>query len=335
MDYGIEAGDRLQAVFTAVLVLSPAAYQDFGAALGTLVRLGRWDEAALLWTDFVEIQHYTPVINGHIGHAGLPACRVAPCIDMDFARCRDDSTDLTLPHDGSDWPDLTSGRTRDEGEPPLSGCPIPLCGGPRALQRPVVQWRTFRTETDADCAYLFVEHEAAGEEVVAAWQTVRPRMGYMQDLGLIHQRTSNKRCKRAGAWAMPGGLAHRCRSLALPPHPEREAAQAHRVRAACVLPKVEAEEPELRILLRNPLRVPYNGWDCKQPWLDAYQTIRRTNADNVARSPTSMAAPMELGPLQLNALGLEEPAPSCREQLSFDVKLLVSVALSEVQSCGS
>ena len=89
MDHAFEAGDRFQAFHTNAPVLTPAAYEDFGRAVDTLLRLGRFDEAVLLWADCVEIQHFPPAINGRAGHGGLPACRVAPCVDMACQRCRD------------------------------------------------------------------------------------------------------------------------------------------------------------------------------------------------------------------------------------------------------
>ena len=89
MDHAFETGHRLQAFHTNAPVLTPAAYEDFGRAVDTLLRLGRFDEAVLLWADCVEIEHFPPAINGRAGRGGLPACRVAPCVDMACQRCRD------------------------------------------------------------------------------------------------------------------------------------------------------------------------------------------------------------------------------------------------------
>ena len=66
MDHAFEAGDRLQAFHTNAPLLTPAAYEDFG-----------------------RIQHFPPSINGRAGRGGLPACRVAPCVDMACQRCKD------------------------------------------------------------------------------------------------------------------------------------------------------------------------------------------------------------------------------------------------------
>ena len=89
MDHAYQIGDRLQAFHRNAPVLTPAAYEDFGRAVDTLLRLGRFDEAVLSWADCVEIQHFPPAINGRAGRGGLPACRVAPCGEMAFQRCRD------------------------------------------------------------------------------------------------------------------------------------------------------------------------------------------------------------------------------------------------------
>ena len=62
MHHAFEAGDRLQAYHTNAPALTPAAYEDFGRAVDTLLRLGRFDEAVQLWADCVEIQHFPPVI---------------------------------------------------------------------------------------------------------------------------------------------------------------------------------------------------------------------------------------------------------------------------------
>ena len=40
MDHATQAGDRLQAYHTNAPVLTPAAYEDFGRAVDTLLRLG-------------------------------------------------------------------------------------------------------------------------------------------------------------------------------------------------------------------------------------------------------------------------------------------------------
>ena len=69
MDHALEAGDRLQAFHTNAPVGPPAAYEDFGRAVDTLLRLGRFDEAVLLWADCVEIQL--------MGERGVEACRRA------------------------------------------------------------------------------------------------------------------------------------------------------------------------------------------------------------------------------------------------------------------
>ena len=73
MDHVFEAGDRLQTFHTNVPLLTPAAYEDFGRAVDNLLRLGRFDEAVLLWADCVEIQHFPPAINGRAERGGLPA----------------------------------------------------------------------------------------------------------------------------------------------------------------------------------------------------------------------------------------------------------------------
>ena len=89
MDHALEAVDRLQAFHTNAPVLTPAAYEDFGGAADTLLRLGRFDEAVLLRADSVEIQHFPPTINGRAGRESLRACRVVPCSNMACQRCRD------------------------------------------------------------------------------------------------------------------------------------------------------------------------------------------------------------------------------------------------------
>ena len=74
MDHAIEAGDRLQAFHTSDPVLTPAAYEHSGRAVDTLLRLGRFDEAVLLWADCVEIRHFPPASTGA---RGVEACRRA------------------------------------------------------------------------------------------------------------------------------------------------------------------------------------------------------------------------------------------------------------------
>ena len=51
MDHDFDLDDRPQAFFTPAPVLTPAACQDFGNAISTLTRLGRFDEAVLLRAD--------------------------------------------------------------------------------------------------------------------------------------------------------------------------------------------------------------------------------------------------------------------------------------------
>ena len=77
MDHSLQAGDGLQAFHTNALVLTPAAYEDFGKAVDTLLRLGRFDEAVLLWADCVEIQHFPPTINGRAGRGVARAAVIA------------------------------------------------------------------------------------------------------------------------------------------------------------------------------------------------------------------------------------------------------------------
>ena len=76
MDHAFEAGDRLQAFHANAPVLTPAAYEDFGRAVDTLLRLGRFDEAVLLWADCVYLRtFYRP----STGAQGVEACQRAGC----------------------------------------------------------------------------------------------------------------------------------------------------------------------------------------------------------------------------------------------------------------
>ena len=74
MDHAVEAGDRLQANHTNAPVLTPAASGDFGRAVDTLLRLGRFDEpccCALIVLRFNTSHRLST------GARGVEACRRA------------------------------------------------------------------------------------------------------------------------------------------------------------------------------------------------------------------------------------------------------------------
>ena len=119
LDHAFEAGDRLQAFHTKAPALTPRA-------VDTLLRLGRFDEAVLLWADCVEIQHFPPAITGA---RGVEACRRAglPHVSTWHANAAGIAEDGTNSHLWAPSQGLQSSQGR--GQPPqtLGLESIPQC----------------------------------------------------------------------------------------------------------------------------------------------------------------------------------------------------------------
>ena len=91
------------AIYTESSVLTPATYADFVSRVRELLLAGERASALTLWESVVEILHH-PARGGQqlLGFPDFPPLRVAPCVDMECARCQGQRGGFRFPWRG-EW----------------------------------------------------------------------------------------------------------------------------------------------------------------------------------------------------------------------------------------